>query len=199
MLEKHLAAIAAPRHQNAIAALDQSGATVAKPWRWGTAFTEYIETRPTQGTPKTGGIAATVVVTMTLESLLGGLKSASLLDTGEAISAAQARRLACEAGIIPAVLGTRSQVLDLGRKTRFHTEPQRIAIAIRDKTCIVEGCDRGPRDAHIHHLDHWVAHHGGTSVERGVMICGPHHTQIHDTRYGHEPRPHGKIRFVRRT
>ena len=40
MLEKHLAAIAAPRHQNAVAALDQTGATTAKPWRWGTAFTE---------------------------------------------------------------------------------------------------------------------------------------------------------------
>jgi len=135
---------------------------------------------------------------MTHESLVGGLKAASILDTGEAISAAQARRLACEAGIIPAVLGTKSQALDLGRKTRFHTEPQRIAIAIRDKTCVVEGCDRGPAQAHFHHLDPW-SHGGDTSVERGVMICGVHHTQIHDHRYSHEPRPNGKINFYRRT
>jgi len=190
ILEKHLAAIASPRHQNA--------GPDPKPWRWGTAFTEYIETRPTQGTPKTGGIAATVVVTMTLESLLGGLSAASLLDTGETISAATARRLACEAGIIPAVLGTRSQVLDLGRKTRFHTEPQRIAIALRDRTCIVDGCDRSAAESHVHHLDPW-AHGGGPSVERGVMICAPHHTQIHNPRYAHEPRPNGKISFYRRT
>ncbi|RNL78660.1 HNH endonuclease signature motif containing protein [Nocardioides marmorisolisilvae] len=198
MLERHLAAIAAPRHQNAMAALDPTGTTVTKPWRWGAAFTEYIETRPASSVPRVGGIAATVVVTMPLETLLGDLKAAGQLDTGETISAAAARRLACEAGIIPAVLGTRSQVLDLGRKTRFHTEPQRIAIALRDKTCIIEGCDRGPQDAHVHHLDQW-AHGGGTSVERGVMICAPHHTQIHDPRYTTEPRPGGKLRFHRRT
>jgi hypothetical protein len=198
MLEKHIEAIAAPRHQNAMAALDHSGTKVAKPWRWGTAFTEYIETRPAHTVPKAGGIAATVVVTLTLESLLGGLKAASLLDTAEPISASEARRLACEAGIIPAVLGTRSQVLDLGRKTRFHTEPQRIAIALRDQTCIVKGCDRGPGQAHFHHLDPW-AQGGHTNVERGAMICAPHHTQIHNTRYRHEPKPNGKIRFYRRT
>jgi hypothetical protein len=191
ILENHLAAIAAPRHQNA--------GPDPKPWRWGTAFTEYIETRPTTSIPHAGGIAATVVVTMTLDSLLDGIKAASLLDTSDAISAAEARRIACEAGIIPAVLGTQSQVLDLGRKTRFHTEPQRIAIAIRDQGCIVEDCDRGPGDCHVHHLDEWVKDQGGTSVERGALICAPHHTQIHDPRYGHDPRPHGKIRFYRRT
>lgn len=195
MLEKHLAAIAAPKHQNALAA---ANGTVAKPWRWGTAFVEYIETRPKKGIPKAGGITATIVVTMTLESLIGGLKTASLLDTGEAISASEARRLACGAEIVPVVLGGDSEILDLGRKRRFHAEAQRIAIAARDKTCIVENCDRGPLDCHFHHLDGW-ANDGGTSVKRGVMICTVHHTQIHDTRYEHHQRPHGKIRFYRRT
>jgi len=195
MLEKHLAAIAAPKHQNALAA---TNGTIPKPWRWGTAFTEYIETRPKDSIPRAGGIAATVVVTMTLESLLGGLKAASLLDTGEAISAAQARRLAAEAGLIPAVLGGKSEILDLGRERRFHTRAQRIAIALRDRGCIVEDCDRGPGHCHTHHLKPW-SHGGGTSVEHGALLCGVHHTQIHDTRYGYNPRPHGKIRFYRRT
>ena len=198
ILEKHLAAIAAPKHQNALAALDGTGQRIAKPWRWGQAFTEYLETRPTKGIPNAGGIAATVVVTMSMESLLGGLKAASLLDTGEGISAGEARRIACGAGIIPAVLGGKSEILDLGRKRRFHSPAQRLAIALRDKTCIVEGCDRGIKDAHFHHLDQW-SQGGNTSVERGAMICGAHHTQIHDPRYGHDPRPHGKIRFYRRT
>ena len=43
---------------------------------------------------------ATVVVTMTLENLLGDSQTPALLDTGEPITAAQARKLACEAGII---------------------------------------------------------------------------------------------------
>ena len=196
ILEKHVEALAAPKHQNAVAATD---GTVPKPWRRGTAFTEYLQTRPLPSIPNAGGIAATVVVTMSLEALLGDLKAAALLDTGEAISAAQARHLACRAGIIPAVLDGKSEVLDLGRKRRFHTPAQRLAIALRDKTCIVEDCDRGPRDTHIHHLDQWERDHGGTSVERGALICPPHHTQNHDPRYGHTSRPGGKIKFNRRT
>ena len=70
----------------------------------GLAFMDYIETRPAESTPSAGGVAATVVVTMELETLLGGLKAASL-DTGGRISAGEARRLACRAGIIPVVLG----------------------------------------------------------------------------------------------
>jgi len=198
MLEKHLAAIAAPKHQNALAALDPTQTRIPKPWRWGTAFTEYIETRPTDSIPNAGGIAATVVVTMTLESLLGGLKAASLLDTGEAISAAQARRLANEAGLIPAVLGGKSEILDLGRERRFHTRAQRIAIALRDRGCIVEDCDRGPGHCHTHHLKPW-SQGGGTSVEHGALLCGVHHTQIHDSRFGYTSGPRGKIRFYRRT
>ena len=63
---------------------------------------------------------ATVVVTMTLETLLGAERAATL-DTGENLSAGRARMLACEAGIIPFVLGGASQVLDAGRERRFHT------------------------------------------------------------------------------
>jgi len=88
------------------------------------------------------------VVTMTLETLLGGL-TAARLDTGETISPGAGRRLACEAGIIPAVLGGKSQVLDLGRKRRFHSEAQRIARTIEVGGCEVEGCDWPPGMCHL--------------------------------------------------
>lgn len=52
------------------------------------------------GLPEVAGTGATVVVTMTLETLMGGLAAATL-DTGDRITAHTARRLACEAGIIP--------------------------------------------------------------------------------------------------
>lgn len=193
ILEKHIQAIAAPQHQNATTAT-----TTGKPWRLGAAFTEYLQTRPAASVAHTGGIAATVVVTMTLETLLGKLHAATLLDTGEAISASQARHLLCQAEIIPAVLGGDSEPLDLGRSRRLHTKAQRTAIALRDKTCIVEGCDRSLTGAHFHHLDPW-SQGGHTSVERGALICPQHHTQIHNPHYHHQPRPNGKISFYRRT
>ena len=75
---------------------------------------------------------------MPLDTLMGGLKAAKL-DTGETISPGLARRLACEAGIIPAVLGGTSQVLDLGRKKRFHNEAQRIVKIIETGGCTGPG------------------------------------------------------------
>jgi hypothetical protein len=205
ILAKHLNAIAAPKHRNAAggSGADEIGVRVAKPLRWGHALMEYLETRDatTGGTPKAGGVAATVVVTMTLENLLGGLRGsekAAVLDTGETLSASEARRLACEAGIIPAVLGTNSVPLDLGRKTRFHTEPQRIALMLRDKGCAVEGCDHPPGMCHVHHPHAW-AKGGTTSVDNGMLICPRHHTLAHDDRYQLKIDKHGRATFSRRT
>ena len=136
MLKKALLAKAAPKHR---AAVDGHAPEPGQPTahRMGQAFQEYLETYPADALPKAGGVNATVVVTMTLETLLGGLKAAQL-DTGEKITAGEARRLACSAGVIPAVLDGKSKVLDLGRKRRFHTEAQRIARAIEQGGCTAD-------------------------------------------------------------
>ena len=62
----------------------------------GQAFCEYIESRREDTVTDAGGVAATVVVTMGLDALLGGPAAASL-DTGGKISAGEARRIACRA------------------------------------------------------------------------------------------------------
>jgi hypothetical protein len=143
-----------------------------------------------------GGVSATVVVTMTLETVMGGLKAAHL-DTGETLSPGAARRLACEAGIIPAVLGGKSHVLDLGRKRRFHTEAQRIAKTIEVGGCEIEGCDCPPGLCHLHHPIRWVD--GGQTNRDGIMICPCHHARAHDSGYEMTRLPSGKYGFTRRT
>jgi hypothetical protein len=116
------------------------------PARRGVGFTRLLEAIPATSLPKTGGCGATIVVTMTLAQLLGDLEAAGVcaLEIGGAISAAEARRLACSAGIIPVVLGGKSQVLDVGRRRRFHTEAMRIAMSVRDRGCTAQGCDTPP-------------------------------------------------------
>lgn len=163
---------------------------------FGLAFLDYIES--SRRSPKAGGVAATVVVTMDLETLLGGLRAASL-DTGGRISAGQARRLACRAGVIPVVLGGPSVPVDVGRRRRFHTEHQRIAMGIRDKGCTAAGCDAPPGMTEAHHDDMQWSHGGGTSVEKGRLLCPPHHRKIHDPQFQHSLDKHGKVRFTRRT
>lgn len=208
ILAKRLNALAAPKHQRALVAgpdcatdrgpgSSAGAGRVARPLRWGQAFMEYLETRHASRMPKAGGVPATVVVTMDLASLLGSDKAATL-DTGHRISAAEARRLACEAGIIPAVLGTPSQPLDLGRKTRFHTETQRIALMLRDGGCAVHGCDWPPSMCHAHHPDPW-SKGGATSVHNGMLLCPRHHTLAHDVRHQLTTDKHGKVLIGRRT
>lgn len=166
--------------------------------RMGGAFMDYIEARSASPAPRSGGVAATVVVTMDLKTLLGGIKAASL-DTGGRISAGEARRLACRAGIIPVVLGGPSVPLDVGRKRRFHTEAQRIAMGIRDGGCTADGCDAPPAMTEAHHDEVSWSRGGGTSVEKGRLLCPPHHRRIHDPAFQHHLDKHGKVRFTRRT
>ena len=115
--------------------------------RDGVAFTQVLEAIQASWLPTHGGTGATVVVTMTLDQLTDQLDAAGVcpLDTGGRISAGEARRLACTAGIIPVVLGGKSVILDAGTKTRFHTEPQRIALGIRDGGCTAAGLRRPTR------------------------------------------------------
>jgi hypothetical protein len=98
MLRKALLALAAPaRHP------DRNPETPTK-HRLGEAFLEYLETHPADTLPHAGGVSATVMVTVDLETLMGGLKAAGLCD-GTKISAGEACRLACGAGIVPVVIG----------------------------------------------------------------------------------------------
>jgi hypothetical protein len=194
MLKKALLAIAAPKHQAAHGPL---GERRPGPERMGRAFAEYIQRYPTDQLPNAGGLNATVVVMMSIETLTGGLKAAQL-DTGERISPGLARRLACEAGIIPAVLGGASEVLDIGRKARFHTAPMRIAMGIRDGGCTAEGCDWPPGLCHAHHDDLPWSKGGNTSAKDGRLLCPQHHTRAHDPTYTMTRLPGGKVSFTRR-
>lgn len=170
---------------------------LSMPARLGEAFLEYVERYPADRLPDAGGLAATAVVTMTLDTLGGGL-APGRLDTGELLSPGQTRRLACEAGIIPVVLGGRSQVLDVGRKRRFHTRPQRVALGLRDGGCTAQGCDRPPGGSHAHHDDPWSTG-GSTNIRRGRLLCPRHHTLAHHSDYATQHLPGGKVAFVRRT
>ncbi len=199
MLRKALLAFAAPKHRAATG--DNAGpyghSGRPSPQRLGAAFCELIERYPSDRLPSAGGVAATVVVTIPLASLLAGLGAATLDDGGQ-ISATLARRLACEAGIIPVVLDSAGQPLDVGRRRRFHTEPQRVALAVRDRGCSADGCDWPPGLCHAHHDRPWSTG-GATSVSNGRLLCPKHHALAHDTHYHSTALGTGKITFTRRT
>ena len=100
------------------------------------------------------------------------------LDTGAPISAAEARRMACDAQILPAVLDGNSQPLDLGRARRLFTGPIRRALILRDRGCSFPGCDRPARWSEGHHLKAW-ADGGATNLTNACLVCRHHHRLLH--------------------
>jgi hypothetical protein len=162
--------------------------------RYGQAFVELLEHLDTDRL--NGKVAATVVVTIDHERLRKNLGAAHL-DTGHDLSASEARRLACSAGLLPAVLGGTSLPLDLGRSNRFFSEAQRVALATTYDECSAEGCDRPYAWCELHHEDPWAAG-GATDLRLAVPLCRFHHQRVHDPGFGHQVRAdsHGRKSVV---
>jgi hypothetical protein len=128
---------------------------------------------------------------------MGGLAAATL-DTGDRIAAHTARRLACEAGIVPVVLSGKRKVLDLGRRQRLFTKAQRIALLVRDGGCTAEGCQTTAWFCHAHHDDPW-SHGGKTDLTNGRLLCPSHHRMAHHPKYATHTTADNQVRFVLRT
>ncbi len=177
------------------------------PRRMGEAFARFLETTDPSRLPIHGGDATTVIVTIPLASLraelaTGDLSGAGLVPgddlTGDRITASEARRLACTAKILPAVLGGTGLPVDLGRAKRLFTPAQRKALLIRDRTCRAVGCDVPGTWCDAHHLDPWH-NNGPTDLDNGILLCPHHHHRAHDTGYRTDRLPSGDLRFHRRT
>lgn len=195
MFRTALNAFASPRRPDGYGREGDDGEAVPNAGLLGRALVEMIERYPADRIPQSGGVNATVVVTIPVGTLLGGLESAALL-TGHQLSPGVARRLACEAGILPQVLGGDSQLLDYGRERRFHTTGQRKVIHARDATCRAEGCDIPANWCHVHHLTPW-SRGGRTSVEDAAALCSRHHTKAHDPHVETTRTSEGRLRFTR--
>ncbi len=188
MLKQAVLAINSPKHRH------HSGT----PRGLGHAFCEYVTRYPVDRLPKAGGVDATVVVTMTLENLLGDSEAPALLDTGDRITAAPARKLACEAGIIPMVLG--GEVQDPRPRPRAAgstTCYQRIAIRHRDQQCTTLGCDWPAAMCHVHHNIPWSRGRQRPTSTTARLLCPRHHSYAHSPKYEMKTIPNGRVVFSR--
>ncbi|NUR49552.1 MAG: DUF222 domain-containing protein [Hamadaea sp.] len=144
--------------------------------------------------PDNGGEKPHLTVTLPWDALQAKV-GAGLLDTGDLLAPETVRRLACDAMIIPAVLGGDGQVLDVGRARRLIDGPLRRALVLRDKGCAFPGCDRPPQWCHGHHLKAW-ADGGTTCLANSVLLCGFHHREIHHGHWEVRIRPDGFPEFL---
>jgi hypothetical protein len=126
-------------------------------------------------TPKTGASRATLGDLGTTPKT--GVGRATLGDLGT-MSAAEARIHACDCMLIPAVLGKKSEPLDLGHQSRSVTPGIRRALYLRDRGRAFPGCHRPPRHCQGHHIRHW-ADGGPTELGNLVLMCAHHHRLLH--------------------
>lgn len=134
---------------------------------------------------------AQVTVVIDYDRLVADLAGAGVceLGDGETIPASVARRLACDAEILPVVLGGDSVPLDLGRARRLASPAQRAALRAVHRTCAFDGCDIAFDRCEIHHLDDWATHRGRTDLHRLVPLCSRHHHHAHQHRWQLDQAP----------
>jgi hypothetical protein len=117
--------------------------------------------------------AVTMVVRIELADLEGSLRAggyATIDGVDQPLSAAAARQLACDAGLIPAVFGGPSLPLDLGRRSRTFTRAQVLALWERDGGCAFCG---QTTFVEAHHIAWWHRDRGTTDLTNGRSALLP--------------------------
>ena len=124
-----------------------------------------------------GGEKPHITVTIPLDILTRTTRQHPELD-GYAIDPATLRRWACDAGIVRIVIGSDSQPIDVGRRTRTIPPALRRALDERDGGCVWPGCCAPVSWCDAHHIIHW-ADGGDTNLDNTQLLCRKHHTRTH--------------------
>lgn len=140
-----------------------------------------------------GGEKPALTVTVDDEVLRDGIGYGTLAD-GAPIPSAAVRRLACDARIIPALYGTKSCPLDVGRSSRVVTPAIHKALVLRDKGCRFPGCGRPVSWTDAHHVIHW-RDGGPTALWNMMLLCSFHHHKVHEGGWTIRPLGDGDFRF----
>ncbi|WP_051233118.1 HNH endonuclease signature motif containing protein [Acidipropionibacterium thoenii] len=141
--------------------------------------------------PSAGGEPPRIVVTIGYEYLhraLQGLIDAGTLEGQVPVDAGTLRRMCCDAQILPVVLGSDSQTLDVGRSERLVTPALRRALEHRDGGCIYPGCTTPARLCQAHHVRPWWAG-GATRLDNLVLVCRHHHAIVEPDRHHDRDQP----------
>nr|WP_231980457.1 HNH endonuclease signature motif containing protein [Tessaracoccus coleopterorum] len=155
------------------------------------AFMAIIHGHDTAGGVRVAQDRARVVVHLDEDALHRRVEQAGLLPSGQKIPAGELRRLCCDADLTPVVLGTASEILDLGRTRRLVSDEIRLALSIRDHGCAFPDCDAADHECEAHHVVPWWAG-GATTLGNLVLLCPKHHKLVEPPRMhhppGHQPR-----------
>jgi hypothetical protein len=125
-----------------------------------------------------------VSVLIDYETITSGLHQNSIceLDNGTPIPVSTARRVCCDAGILPIVLATNGEVLDVGQTARTATPAQRRALRVMHRSCAHPDCSVTYDNCRIHHIE-FFRNGGNTDIDNMLPLCEQHHHLVHEGRW----------------
>ncbi|HEX8094271.1 HNH endonuclease signature motif containing protein [Jatrophihabitans sp.] len=126
--------------------------------------------------PASGGVPATVLITMTAEQFRTGTGLATT-SHGQKLSVGQALRLADQAAIAWIVHNSKGGVVDYGTTRRVASDKQTLALIARDQGCCFPGCTDPPEWTERHHIIPW-REGGPTDLGNLCLLCDHHHDRI---------------------
>lgn len=141
------------------------------------AFRSMLQLALRSGTlPRSGGMPATVLITMTAEQFATGT-GLPHTSFGQRLTVGQALRIAGEASVGWVVHDSTGAVLRHGRTKRIATESQTLALIARDRGCAFPSCTAPPEWTERHHILPW-SKGGQTNLGNLVLLCDHHHDRI---------------------
>lgn len=143
------------------------------------------------------GIAATVMVTVPVLTLIGTSEAPATLDGMGPISPEVARELAASAPTFIRILThpETGVVLSVGREHYRPPSDLRRWLRVRDGTCRFPGCGQPARTTDIYHTTDWQ-YGGSTRADNLACVCGGHHGLKHHSTWKVRQKGHGVIEWT---
>lgn len=106
-------------------------------------------------------------------------------------------QLCCDGRFTRFVMSGPTQILDMGRSTRFVTKSQRRALIVRDRHCRFPSCRRPTQWCDAHHVVGWIESLGETNIDNLILLCRRHHTLVHNSKWTIAGTSDGGFEFTR--
>jgi hypothetical protein len=126
--------------------------------------------------PASGGVPATLLITMTAEQFQTGTGLATT-SYGQKLSVDQALRVADQAALAWIVHNSKGGVVNYGTTRRVASDKQTLALIARDQGCCFPGCTDPPEWTERHHIVPW-REGGPTDLDNLCLLCDFHHDRI---------------------
>lgn len=129
------------------------------------------------GMPTTGGAAPTLVVSMRADDFAARTGRATIEGAGYTVPLGAAEHAACAGGVQRVLFDENGAIAAISTTGRIFNARQRRAIVLRDRKCVIPGCEIRAEWCEIHHvLDHALG--GPTHTSNGVALCWHHHRTL---------------------